>query len=108
MPYNMLTLYFHGIIRRLGRLLSDLLSFEMGSVAGVLGLSSELDDVSFDASEFLLTKANNLIEIFVHEDNPPCDLSHPEKPVCRNVSTIWLLHFFPLEIWNDRSIERQR
>jgi hypothetical protein len=48
MPYNMLTLYSHGLIRRLGRLLSDPLSFEMGSAVGVVGLSVEPNDVSLN------------------------------------------------------------
>jgi hypothetical protein len=56
MPYNIRSLYSHGLIRRLGRLLSDLsfgftqdmLSFEMGPAVGVLGLSVEPNDVSFD------------------------------------------------------------
>jgi len=56
----MLAFDSHGLIRRLGRLLSDLahtfllihpalmrmLSFEMGSTAGVVGLSVELNDAS--------------------------------------------------------------
>ncbi len=46
MAYNMLTFDLHGLIRRLGRLLSDLLTFEMGSTVGVFGLSVELNDVS--------------------------------------------------------------
>jgi len=35
-PYNRLAFDCHGLIRRLGRLLSDLLPFEMSSVVGVM------------------------------------------------------------------------
>ena len=35
-PYNTSAFDCHGLIRRLGRLLSDLLSFEMSSVVGVM------------------------------------------------------------------------
>ncbi len=76
----------------------------MGSVVGVVGLSIELNGVSSDTSEFLLTKANNSIEIFSHEDTSPCDLSYPEKPACRNDSANGLFAFFAPRSWNDRSI----
>ncbi len=35
-PYNILAFDFRGLIRRLGRMLSDLLSFEMGPTVGVM------------------------------------------------------------------------
>jgi hypothetical protein len=65
----------------------------MGSVVGVVGLSIELNGVSSDTSEFLLTKANNSIDFFSHEDTSPCDLLYPEKSACLNSSTNGLFAF---------------
>ena len=84
----------------------DSLSFQVGSVAGVFGLSSELNGVSLrlrsgqasDTSEFRLTKANNSLAIFSHEDQTPCVLSHPEKPACRTGFAIGLYAGYPLDL----------
>lgn len=65
-PYNMLAFDLHGLIRRLGRLplgsvsifvlfhsaIRHMLSLDVGSIVGVVGLSIELNDVSSDTSEF--------------------------------------------------------